>query len=174
MEQNDFDPVVVNGEPYWVSLISPKGKLKLLRDSDFRNAMLHARERSVENPLFKNADFMYANHIIFVYDKIRTILGGSNPGSVAADASDDLSVSDYTGIGGGLAASDLHQTMMFGANAVALANSDTRIVGRKEDDFGNIIGTGVDMIFGAQRIDWAPESGTAINQSGLMIVNSLV
>ena len=41
-------------------------------------------------------------------------------------------------------------------------------------DYGNIIGTDVDMIFGAQRLDWSPESGSAVNQSSCVVVNTLV
>lgn len=173
MKQNDFDPVIVDGEEWWVSLISPKGSMILRRDSDFRNAQLYARERGTSNPLFKYAKYVYNNCIIFEYDKIRTILGGNDPNGITV-SSNQITEASYSGIGGGVAAGDLHQTIFLGANAVALADGQVQIIGRKEDDYGNIIGTGVDQIFGARRTDWAPESGSVSNQSSLVIVNTSV
>ena len=80
-----------------------------------------------------------------------------------------------TGIGGGVAYTKLHQTQFLGANAVAAAEGRMGLVDRKEDDYGNVIGTGIDMIFGSRRADWASEDATATaNQSSLMIVNTLV
>lgn len=172
-QQNDFDPVMINGGAYWVVLVSPKGKLKLMRDDDYRQAMLHAQNRGDDNPLFKAADAIYANCVVMTYDKVRSILGGLNPASSTVGSSQITEVA-YTGIGGGVTASQLHQTLFLGANATALAMGMTKLVDRKEDDYGNILGTAVDQIFGARRADWAPESGTAVNQSGLVIVNTVI
>jgi hypothetical protein len=173
MQQNDFDPVMVDGQPYWVALVSPKGRLCLQRDEAFREAMQLARERGKDNPLFRWADAIYADCVVFSYDKIRSILGGLNPAGSTVGSS-EITEASYTGIGDGVTAAQLHQTMFLGANATAFALGMTSIVDRKEDDYGNIIGTGVDMIFGAKRCDWAPESGSAVNQSGLVIVNTVL
>lgn len=81
-KQNDFDMVDVNGEQYLVALISPQARLRLMRDADFRNALQYARERGISNPLFKYASFVYANVLIFEYDKVRSQIGGNNPGGL--------------------------------------------------------------------------------------------
>lgn len=174
-EQSDYDPVMVNGEPYWLSLISPKAAMVLLRDDRFRNAFLYARERGIDNPLFKYAEFVYNNCIIFKYDKIRTILGGYNPASLTVSGN-AITEAIYTGIGGGVAATDLHQTLFFGANAIAYATglSKSGLV-RAENDYNNIIGRATDLIFGARRVRFVKEDTTTITEQGMaMIVNTLI
>jgi hypothetical protein len=176
-EQNDFDPVMIDGQPYWLSLVSPQGAFLLQQDDRFRNSWLYARERGASNPIFRNSEFVYNNHIIFKYDKVRTILGGSNPAGLTV-SNQVITEADYTGVGGSLTAStQLHQMYTFGANAIALAEGVLKMTGvkRSENDYGNILGTGVDNIFGAGRIDWAVEGGgTLTNQGLLLTVNSIV
>jgi hypothetical protein len=176
MEQNGIDPVAINGAGFYVALISPKAKLILLGDDRFRNAQLYAQSRGADHPLFKAADFVYNNHIIITYDKIRSILGAKNPdGTITVTSNTIASEADYSGIGGGVTAAQLHQTMILGANAVALADlGRTGVIDRKEDDYGNIVGSGIDAIYGARRADFAPESGTAVNQSSLRIINTII
>jgi len=175
--QAEFDPISVGGDSYWVALISPKAKLALYQDATFRSAVQHARERSVDNPLFKYGDgLIYGNCIIFTYDKIRTILGGNNPAGLTV-SNDVITEAAYTGIGGGLASTDLHATYFLGANAVVWADGMYSMAERirSENDYGNIIGRAVDEIFGTKRADWKNEGGTIdINQSLLQIVNSTV
>lgn len=178
VEQNNFDPVMVNGEPYFVALISPKAAGLLMKDSSFVNALLYARERGLSNPLFKRAEFVYANFVIFKYDKIRSILAGYNPAGLSvAGPPGAITEAAYTGIGGGLASTDLHQTLILGANAVALAEGQLKMAERirKEDDYGSIIGRGIEGIFGARRMSWRdPADSANTNQSSLTIVNSVV
>ena len=118
---------------------------------------------------------MYNNHIIITYDKIRSVLAGHNPdGTITVTSNTIAAEADYSSIGGGVSAANLHQTLILGANAIAMADVSSSIVDRKEDDYGNFIGSGVDMIFGARRGDFACEDATVANQSSLRIVNSLV
>lgn len=174
-EQNDYDPVVVNGEPYWVVLISPKAAMVLQQDDRFRNSYLYARERGVDNPLFKYSEFVYNNCIIFKYDKIRTILNGYNPASLTVSNNAITEVA-YTGIGGGVASTDLHQTLFLGANAIAYATGLTKTnLVRAENDYGNIIGRATDLIFGASRLRYSADSGGGTHEQGIvMVVNTLV
>lgn len=171
MEQNDFDPVFIRGKAYWVAFISPQAKMFLLQDTRFQNAQLYAAPRSTDNPLFVAADFVYGNCLILVYDKIRSILGGNNPAGLTV-GSNQITEAAYTSIGGGVTSGQLHQTLFCGANAIAFAEGSTRLVGRKEDDYGNILGTDVDMIFGVRRFDATPETGSATNQSSLLVLNT--
>jgi hypothetical protein len=175
-EQNDFDMVNIDGGKYIVALISPRAKLTLLQDDRFRNAQLYARERGLTNPLFKSADFVYNNNIIMTYDKVRSILGGHNPDDTITVSSNTITVETDYSPPGGITASQLHQTLFLGGNSAALAdNGMTGILDRKEDDYGNIIGSGIDTIFGARRTDFAAETATTIvNQSSLVIVNTML
>lgn len=173
-EQSDFDPVMVDGEAFWVSLVSPKAVLYLLQDDRFRQAMLYAQARGNDNPLFKHAKFVYNNVVIYSYDKIRSIVGGYNPAGLTV-TSNAITEATYTGIGAGVSASDLHQTFFLGANAVGLAEGSIRMGDRKEDDYGNIVGRDIDMIFGTRSMDWTSEDGTTkINQSHVKLINTLL
>lgn len=177
-EENDLDPVRVNGEPYWVALVSPRAASFLIKDTQFRNALLYARERGISNPLFKHAEYVYANCIIISYDKVRTILGGYNPaGLTVSGPPGAITEAVYTGIGGGFAATQLHQTIFLGANALALAEGRIRPGDaiRAENDYGKIIGRSTSGIWGARRCDFFPEgSSTAYNQSAFMSINTLI
>lgn len=179
MRQNYFDPVKIDGSEYWLALISPMAALKLLRDSDFRNALQYARERGVDNPLFQHAKFVYGNCLIFESDKIRSLLGGYNPAGLtvsSAGTSGTITEAVYTGVGGGITASSttIHQTLFFGANAVALAEGRMRMADRIENDYGQLIGRDADNIWGAQRMDWYDQTATLNNnQSLLQVVNTL-
>ena len=177
-EQNNFDPVMVDGEPFWLMLISPKAEMILFQDDKFRQAMLYAKDRGNQNPLFKRASIVYSNVIAFKYDKVRSIIGGYNPaGLTVAGPPGAITEAALTGIGGGVSASNLHQTYVLGANALALAEGQLKKAGRirKEDDYQAIIGRGVEGIFGVRRADWlGPAGSTYTNQSVLRIVNTLV
>lgn len=176
MEQGDFDPVIIDGEPYWCAIVSPAGALRLLQDDRFRTAMLQAMERGKTNPLFKSVTFLYNNCMIYKYDKIRTILNGNNPAGLTVSAQ-VITEAVYTGIGGGVAATNLHATTFLGANSVMLAEGQLRMAERirAENDYGNIIGRAVDGVWGAKRADFIPPGGgTNVNQSSLQIVNTLI
>jgi N4-gp56 family major capsid protein len=173
MTENHFDPIIVNGKQYFAGVISNRARYYFRQDNRFFDAMKYAMERGIQNPIFSNADLVFDNVILFTYEKIRTILAGKNPAGLTVSGT--ITEADYTGIGGGWAASDLQQAYFFGANAVAIAESDMRgNLVRKEDDYENIIGRAVDMIFGVSRIDWVTEAGaTPTNQGLLLMVNPL-
>lgn len=178
-QQNDFDFVSVAGDKFLVALISPWAKFKLGRDEEFRNAQMYAQQRGISNPLFKGAEFVYGNVLVFTYDKIRSILAGKNPGGLTVTsegaAGSTLVEADYTSIGGGVAAAKLHHTIFLGANALGLAEGPMKMGKRVEDDYQTIIGRDVDMIFGSARLDWINEAATTkTNQSALTIVNTLI
>jgi hypothetical protein len=179
-KENDFDPVMVNGDAYFVVLISPRAKRILFRDQEFRDAIQYARERGIDNPLFKSPGaFVYSNCLIFEYDKIRSVIGGNNPAGLtvanAGATNSAITEAVYTGIGGGVPATKLHATYFLGANAIALCEGRMRMAERTENDYGQIIGRAADNIWGAQRLDWYDQTATFDNnQSMLQIVNTLV
>ena len=179
-KENNFDPVMVNGDAYWVVLISPRAKLILWRDEEFRDSIQFARERGIDNPLFKSPGaFVYSNCIIFEYDKIRSVIGGNNPAGLTVSNggayNSSITEAAYTGIGGGVPATKLHATYFLGANAIALCEGRMRMAERTENDYGQIVGRAADNIWGAQRLDWLDATGSfSNNQSMLQIVNTLI
>lgn len=176
MKQNKFDLVSIGGDKFTVALISPAARLKLMRDSEFRDSLQYARERGITNPLFRYATFVYADCLIFEYDKIRSLLGGYNPAGLTATAGGaDLAEAAYTGIGGDVSYTKLHHTIFLGANALALAEGPMKMGKRVEDDYQNIIGRDADNIWGASRMDFKNEGETTTtNQSSLTIVSTLI
>lgn len=178
-QQNNFDPVSIGGEAYFIYLCSPRGMHFLFRDVEFREAMQYARERGIDNPLFKSDAILYSNVLIFKYDKLRSVIGGNNPAglTVANEGATNSAITEavYTGIGGGVTAGNLHQGYFLGANAIALAEGRMRMGERTENDYGQIIGRAADNIWGAQRLDWYDQTATlSNNQSALLMVNTLV
>lgn len=179
-KENNFDLVSVGGESYPVVLVSPRAMSLLWQDSNFRNAVTYARERGIDNPLFKAPGAMlYRNCLIFEYDKIRSVIGSYNPAglSVTNEGAVNSAIveASYTGIGGGVAAANLTHTYFLGANAIALAEGRFKMAERTENDYGQIIGRAADNIWGASRMDWLNATGAAANnQSSLVIVNTII
>lgn len=177
--KSNFDLVDVGGEKYLLAFISPAARLALYQDDKFRRAAELARERGNDNPLFKYATFAYANVLIFTYQKIESLLAGYNPAGLTVSNTgaynSSITEASYTGIGGGLSASQLHQTYFVGANALCLAEGRMGMRERVENDYGIILGRAVDAIWGAKRADWLNEAeNTRTNQSSFKIINTLV
>lgn len=177
--ENNFDPISVGGENYFVALVSTRALRVFRQDPTVTSALTYARERGINNPLFKAPNaLLYENVLIFSYDKVRGVIGGYNPAglTVSNAGASNASITEavYTGIGGGLASTELTHTYFLGANAIALAEGQMRMGQRTEDDFQNIIARDADNIWGAQRMDWLDAAGAnPANQSSLVIVNSL-
>lgn len=179
VEQN-FDPISVGGQSYFVALVSPRAIRTLYRDTEFRQALQYARERGIDNPLFKSPNaWVYGNILIFAYDKVRNQIGGYNPAGLtvsnAGASNSSITEAVYTGIGGGVTSSQLTHTYFLGSNALALAEGRMRMGERTENDYGQIVGRDADNIWGAQRMDWLDATGAAANnQSSLVMVNTLI
>jgi hypothetical protein len=178
--ENNFDPIAVGGEKFFVALVSPRFLRLLRKDPEVRDALQYARERGIDNPLFKAPGaLLYENVLVFSYDKVRSVINGYNPNglTVANAGASNATITEavYTGIGGGLSSSQITHSYFLGANAIALAEGQMKMGQRTEDDYQNIIGRDADNIWGAQRMDWLDAAGAnPANQSSLVIVNSLV
>ena len=177
--QNNFNPIRVGGDSYFVALVSPRGMRYLFQDTQFRDAMQYARERGVDNPLFKSDAILYHNVLIFPYDKVRSQLAGYNPAGLTVSNggayNSSITEAAFTGIGDGVSASNLHQTYFLGANAIALAEGPMKMGERTENDYQNIVGRSADNIWGAQRMDWYDATGTINNnESAALFINTLV
>jgi len=179
--QNNMDLVNIGGGQYLIALVSPKGLLCLRQNSDFRESVMLARERGISNPLFTQSDgLLYGNCLIFTYDKIRSILGGYDPALLTSSGdgtvTSALVENTFTGIGGGVAYTDLHQTYFLGARALILAEGEMKTgIVRNENDYGQIIGRGAHNIWNAKRNDWLAEDATADNYANVIrIVNTII
>jgi len=177
--QNYFDPVIVEGDAYFICLASPQFINFLFQDLEFRQAMQYARERGITNPLFKSDTILYHNVLIIPYDKIRSQIGGYDPTGLSVSSGGTATTSytetAYTGIGSGLSSTQIHQTFFLGANALGLAEGPMRMAERAENDYGQLIGRAADNIWGAQRLDWNDATGTFSNfQGGVKFINSIV
>lgn len=179
MDELYADPVTIGGDAYWVVLVSSAAWHKMIRDKDIRDAMLWARERGIDNPLFKNSGaFIYSNCIIMKDERIRTLIAAYNPAGLSVANvgayNSTITESAYT-LPSGVAAGQVHQTYFLGANALALAEGRMRMADRKEDDYGQFIGRDADNIWGASRMDWNDTTATFSNNvSSLCIVNTLI
>lgn len=168
MRVGNFDPVMIDGQEYWLVVIHPYSRKSLIEDSRFVNALQNARERGTTNPLFRAAEYLYNNCLIFTYNKIPT---GINYNSLTV-SSKSITEPNLTGIGDGITAAQLRWNLAFGANAVAYAEIGSTRERRKEDDYGQKKGFGVDMIYGMRRVTFTAESGGAtITQGGFPILN---
>ena len=171
-----FDFINVDGRNYLGCLISVEAFLALYQNEDFRKAMYFARDRGVDNPLFKYGDaVVYGNCIIWTYEKMGSILAAKNPAGLsisnAGAYNSSITEADYTGIGGGLTTSQLTQVLFLGANAVCLAEGQMAMRERYENDYSILLGRAADNIWGAKRTDWLSETGSAdLNQSSLNMV----
>jgi hypothetical protein len=179
--ENNFDPVMVNGQPLWFVPVSAAAFQLLMRDQDFRLAMQYARERGQSNPLFNSQDVLvYSNCAVFRYDKIRTLLGGKDPAGLtvaSAGTTGTITQASYTGIGGGVTAAQLHPTYFLGANAISLAEGPFKMAERirKEDDYQSIIGRAIDSIYGTKRNEFkTPGAVLQTSQAILQIVNTVI
>jgi hypothetical protein len=123
---------------------------------------------------------VYSNCAVFRYDKIRTLLGGKDPAGLtvaSAGTTGTITQASYTGIGGGVTASQLHPTYFLGANAISLAEGPFKMAERirKEDDYQSIIGRAIDSIYGTKRNEFkTPGAVLQTSQAILQIVNTVV
>lgn len=138
---NDINPVRLNGQENWVLLCHTYNYNDLWNDTAFREAVQHGWQRASkpgDNPLFDNADAIFANVCVYKYNRIRASATNAN----------------------------VRRCILLGADAIAEGvTSRPRLVRRKEDRYEDLFGLAIKAINGWARADFAPVSGTTINQS---------
>lgn len=194
VQENNLLPVMYEGEPTWLVLISPKQEAQLRADPNWRNAVLYAKERASawNHPLFKNMDYWWAGFAIFVTNRLSNRIAryygkktvGANtyglrrqvqnvngyPYVVIDESNTALPSAD--GVSGALpddiSANQVRACLVIGGNSAIIANgSGWHQERRKEDDYGFFYGFGVWKIYGMKRADWLD----TINSTGGNIFN---
>ena len=164
--KNNWDLVNVDGRQYIVAIISPQAELQLRTNSDFRQSARDALLRGMDNWIFKKADYVFADCLIYVHNAINDIVGANRADVLSGDAVGgdsniiELDVTEFVDDASATVAGKICQIPFFGANAIALAESDMRMKSRIEDDYGKILGRGVEHIYNCTRMDWFSEALT--------------
>ena len=139
---SSINPMRLNGKECYLLLVHPYVYTDLMGNSEFQASYQHGWERQNagdrNHPLFDAADCKYANIYIMQYNRIRAASGLPN----------------------------VRRCILLGAGAVAEGmTSRPRLVRRKEDQYEDVLGLGIKSIDGWARFDWAPVSGTTLNQA---------
>lgn len=79
--QTPLRPVRVDGKEYFILLVHPDVLYDIKTSSAYEQANREARERSLENPLFRGADFVWDGVIVHEHENIPTFTNGGG-GSV--------------------------------------------------------------------------------------------
>jgi len=167
--ENNINPVIVDGQPKYIVIVSPSQARTLRADQDWQDAMLHVAEKGKENPIFSGALGEYNGFVVHKHNKIWT--GARADFDNLAVTSKAIVFSDITNENA-IADADVHGAILMGAHSVALAQGGgVYQERRKEDDYGNIKGYSLGHIFGAKRADWenAARDGVWSNQSSAVI-----
>uniref|UniRef100_A0A6M3J2U9 Major capsid protein n=1 Tax=viral metagenome TaxID=1070528 RepID=A0A6M3J2U9_9ZZZZ len=135
-------PMRLNGKECFLLLAHPYCFTDLMGNAEFQASYQQGWQRQGAgdkgHPLFHAADAEYAGIYIMKYNRIRAAANLPN----------------------------VRRCILLGANAVAEGvTSRARLVRRKEDQYEDVLGLGIKSINGWGRFDWAPTSGTTINQS---------
>lgn len=172
--KNNYDPIHIDGKSYMVCFISPQMELSLRNNAEWRQAMRDAMPRGLDNPIFKHADMVFADCLIYVHNAVNDVIGVNRADKLtgtivsATDTKFALTPTEYLDDAGATVANKMGQIIFTGANAMCIAEGEFLMGKRTEDDYGTIIGRGVDMTYGISRNDWLSETGpgtTVVNQS---------
>jgi N4-gp56 family major capsid protein len=71
-----LEPVKINGKKYLVLLVSSEVTYDMQYDTTFYNATKDARERGIDNPLFKIADIIWDGVIVIGHERVATFDNG--------------------------------------------------------------------------------------------------
>lgn len=138
---NNINPIRYNGGEYAILLCHTYNYMDLWADTEFQNSMQHAWQRASspkDNPIFTSANAIFSNVCIHQFNRVRTSATNAN----------------------------VRRCILLGADALAEGiTSRPKLVRRKEDKYEDVFGLGVKAINGWARPDYAPQSGTTLNQS---------
>lgn len=76
--QTPIRPVRVDGKEYYILLVHPDVLFDIKTSSAYEQANREARERSLENPLFRGADFVWDGVIVHEHENIPILTNGSS------------------------------------------------------------------------------------------------
>ena len=138
IEDNNINPIRTEKGDCYVLLVHPFCYADLMGNTEFQNLYKDGWDRGSKNPIFGMADAKYMNIYIHAYKRIRASATNANA----------------------------RKCLLLGADCVAQGTTvRPRLVRLAESNYEDIYGIGIKSVWGAARFDWAPTSGTTINQS---------
>jgi N4-gp56 family major capsid protein len=137
-------PIKSGGKEYRILLMHPKAFAYLKKDPDFRDALINAADRGMNNPIFTGAAVTYDGAVIHTHNKVFNTLraaSGSKWGNSGA-------------VNG-------TRTLLLGAQSLALADIETPKWEEDTFDYKNQQGIEISKIFGILKPKFkAPYEGT--------------
>ena len=137
-------PIKSGGKEYRILLVHPKTFAALKKDAEFRDAVINAADRGMNNPVFTGATITYDGAVIHQHNKVFNTLraaGGSKWGS-----------------GGNVNGT---RTLLLGAQALAFADLESPQWQERDFDYGNQQGIEISKMFGILKPQFrAPYEGT--------------
>lgn len=80
--QNPIKPIMVNGKPYYVLLVSDDVLVDLRTSAEYEQANREAEKRSSENPIFTGAEIVYNGVVVHAHEQVPIALDGGTPAAL--------------------------------------------------------------------------------------------
>lgn len=144
-------PIKAGGKEYRILLVHPKTYAALKKDADFRDAIINASERGMNNPVFTGATITYDGAVIHQHNKVFNTLraaSGSKWGNAGA-------------VNG-------TRTLLLGAQSLALADLESPQWEEEEFDYGNQQGISIDKMFGILKPQFYNRWDNAVEDFGVI------
>lgn len=127
-------PLQVDGEDYYVWLVSKKGMSKLWQDANFRSIVVNGESRGSKNPIFKNSKITMNNIIIKPYQRTFTTRGAASGSKWGATGTQDGS-----------------RSLLLGAQALAMVDLGATNWEEEHRDFGARWALAMDKFVGIEK-----------------------
>ncbi len=135
-EENNINPVNVDGEECFVMIIHPRQLHTLRADEEWKSSVRSGEVRGPKNPMFTRAEGKYAGVLVHCTNKIQVPTTGSDTANKRG-------------------------AIFLGAHAVARAvGQRPEIVQRDDTDYGRVSAWGIDAIWGDTRCDFTEDAGS--------------
>lgn len=146
---NNINPVEVDGHECFVMLAHVYAINDLFADTtEFRSTFESAMPRGTDNPLFTRASIYAEGVVVHEYNRVRRPYSASNSNNE----------------------NSTFQSVVLGADSLASAQDEPRLVLRKEDAYGDIYGVGIKQVCGDRRVEFEDRAnGGPLNQSSFQV-----
>lgn len=147
---NNINPIEVDGHECYVLLAHVYAINDLHADtSEFRETFNNAMPRGTDNPLFTRSAIYAEGIVVHEYNRVR------RPYSASPANNEDSTF----------------MCPVLGADALAMAQDEPRMVLRKEDAYGDIYGVGIKCVCGDARVEFEDRSDSTKIQQGSVQLN---
>lgn len=134
------------GQEFYHVFMHPQGVAKLKLDTDFKNAVLHAASRGMDNPIFAGSIPTVDGLIIHEHRHVFNTLGATAQASGANDGAVGYKWGLY-----GSTVCDGQAVLFCGAQALAMADLGDPYWDEHPEDYNNQAGIAVGKIFGLRK-----------------------